>query len=67
MTDLRTAPQWQAYVESGATIQDRRARLAEITDPDLRARVQDHLLLVFQLRDAARQRARARPPEWRTE
>ena len=58
----RTAPQWQAYVESGVTLQERRARLAEIDDPDLKARVQDHLLTVFQLREAARLRTQQRWP-----
>lgn len=55
----RSLGQWSAYVESGATLQERRARLAEVPEP-LRDSVKDHLVTVFALRDAARMQGKER-------
>jgi hypothetical protein len=41
--------QWNAYVESGATVEERRARLAECP-PELRPGVESHVRTVFQIR-----------------
>lgn len=55
----RTRPQWNAYVEAGASLAERRARLAEVPD-EWRESVRAHVALVFQLKDAARLREQAR-------
>lgn len=55
----RTRSQWNAYVEAGASLAERRARLAEVPD-EWRESVRAHVALVFQLREAARWREQAR-------
>lgn len=41
--------EWNAYVESGDTVEERRRRLAEVPEP-LRAGVERHVRLAFALR-----------------
>jgi hypothetical protein len=50
---IRTLGQWNAFVEAGESILDRRARLAEVPD-DIRESVRAHVATVFLLREAAR-------------
>jgi hypothetical protein len=50
---------WNAYVEAGDTIQERRARLQQCPE-EWRESVRAHVATVFALRDAARQRAQQR-------
>lgn len=45
----RAAPQWNAYVEAGAGLEGRRARLAEVP-ASMRGWVESHLRTVFGLR-----------------
>ena len=47
----RSAPQWNAYVESGSGLEGRRARLAEVPE-SMRSWVESHLRTVFGLRSA---------------
>lgn len=47
----RSAPQWNAYVESGSGLEGRRARLAEVP-ASMRGWVESHLRTVFGLRSA---------------
>lgn len=58
MTD-RTLGQWNAHVEQGSSIVERRARLAEVPE-HLRDSVKDHLATVWALKDAARLRGKDR-------
>jgi hypothetical protein len=48
----RTPPQWNGYVESGATREERIARLAEVPE-SMRAGVLSHLKTVKEIRDFA--------------
>jgi hypothetical protein len=50
---------WNAYVESGKDIQERRARLAEVPD-EWRESVRAHVATVFALKEAARLREKAK-------
>jgi hypothetical protein len=55
----RSLGQWNGYVEQGATLTERRARLAEVPE-HLQGQVKDHLVTVFALKDAARLRGKGR-------
>jgi hypothetical protein len=57
--DRRTLGQWNAYVESGATHDERRARLEEVPE-DLRATVKRHAQTVFALRKYHSRKGRGR-------
>lgn len=52
----RSLGAWNAYVETGETLEIRRARLAEVP-ADWREAVRSHLAMVFALRASARRRA----------
>lgn len=54
----RSLPQWNAYVESGRTIQERRERLREVPE-EWRDAVAAHVAMVWQMKHAARQRRRS--------
>jgi hypothetical protein len=55
----RTLGEWNGYVEQGATLTERRARLAEVPE-HLQGQVKDHMATVWALKDAARLRAKGR-------
>jgi hypothetical protein len=44
---------WNAYVEAGDSLQERRARLAEVPD-EWRESVRAHVATVFAMKEAAR-------------
>lgn len=48
----RSPGQWQAYVEAGATREERMERLAE-APPDLRDKIVDHVETVWKLKKRA--------------
>jgi hypothetical protein len=56
----RTLGQWNAFVEAGESIMERRARLAEVPD-DIRESVRAHVATVFLLREAARLKDQQKP------
>lgn len=62
----RSQGEWNAYVEAGATLAERRARLAEAPE-HLRDHIKNHLATVWALKDAARLRAQAKASQsWRS-
>lgn len=52
----RCLGQWNAWVESGDTLQERRARLAQVPE-DMREQVKSHLTLCWHLKNAQRQKS----------
>ncbi|MBK1719202.1 hypothetical protein [Thiocystis violacea] len=52
----RSLGQWNAWVEQGETLQERRARLAQVPD-DMRDQVKSHLTLSWHLKSAKRQKS----------
>ena len=62
----RSISEWNAFVEAGATLTERRARLAEAPE-HMRDHIKNHLATVWALKDAARLRAQAQPRKaWRS-
>jgi len=61
----RTIGQWNAFVEAGESIMERRARLAEVPE-EMRESVRAHVATAFLLREAARLKDQQKPLKGRS-